>query len=86
MYFLASWFLSGLMAPLALLPPIVQAVAAALPFRWFVAFPAELILGRLSVEQAVQGLLMQLLWLVLIYGIFTFLWKEGVKQYSAVGA
>jgi ABC-2 type transport system permease protein len=64
----------------------VQTVAAALPFRWFVAFPAELILGRLSVEQAVQGLLMQLLWLVLIYGIFTFLWKEGVKQYSAVGA
>ena len=86
MYFLASWFLSGMMAPLALLPPVVQAVAAALPFRWFVYFPAELILGRLSVEQALQALLMQLVWLAVIYGVFSFLWKQGVKQYSAVGA
>ncbi len=28
----------------------------------------------------------QLLWAVLIYGLFTLLWREGVKQYSAVGA
>jgi ABC-2 type transport system permease protein len=86
MYFLASWFLSGLMAPLSLLPAAVQTVAALLPFRWFVAFPAELILGRLSVEQAVLGIGMQLAWLALIYGLFTLLWREGVKQYSAVGA
>ena len=86
MYFLASWFLSGLMAPLALLPPVVQAVAAVLPFRWFVSFPAELILGRLSLEQAAQGVLTQLVWLVVIYGVFSLLWRQGVKQYSAVGA
>ena len=86
MYFLTSWFLSGLMAPLALLPPVVQTAAAMLPFRWLVAFPAELILGRLTVEQAAQGLLMQLIWAVAIYGLFTLLWREGVKQYSAVGA
>lgn len=86
MYFLASWFLSGMMAPLALLPPVVQSVAALLPFRWFVSFPAELILGRLSMEQALQGLLMQAIWAVAIYGVFTFLWRQGVKQYSAVGA
>ena len=86
MYFLTSWFLSGLMAPLSLLPSLVQTAAAVLPFRWFVSFPAELILGRLTVEQAVQGLLMQLIWAVVIYGLFTLLWREGVKQYSAVGA
>ncbi|MGI8423853.1 MAG: ABC transporter permease [Chloroflexota bacterium] len=86
MYFLSSWFLSGLMAPLSLLPPVVQAVAAALPFRWFVAFPVELILGRLSLDEARFGFAMQAVWLVLIYGLFTFLWREGVKRYSAVGA
>ena len=86
MYFLVSWFLSGLMAPLTLLPGVVQLAAALLPFRWFVSFPAELILGRLSWEQAAQGFGMQLFWLVAIYGLFTLLWREGVKQYSAVGA
>ncbi len=86
MYFLASFFLSGTMAPLALLPAPARAVATALPFRWFVSFPVELILGRVSAPEAIAGLVFQLAWLVAIYALFTHLWRQGVKQYSAVGA
>jgi ABC-2 type transport system permease protein len=86
MYFLASWFLSGLMAPLALLPDAVRLVATALPFRWFVAFPVELILGRLSPTDAAIGIGMQVAWAAGIFGAFTILWREGLKRYSAVGA
>jgi ABC-2 type transport system permease protein len=86
MYFLTSWFLSGMMAPLALLPDAVRAVATALPFRWLVSFPVELILGRLSPGEAAFGLGMQVVWAAAIFGLFTVLWREGLKRYSAVGA
>ena len=86
MYFLASWFLSGMMAPLALLPGPVRALASALPFRWFVAFPVELILGRLSMVEALVGLATQAAWAAAIFVVFTVLWREGLKRYSAVGA
>ena len=47
-YCVAMLFLSGQMVPLSLLPGPVQALAAVLPFRWMVAFPVELLLGRVS--------------------------------------
>jgi ABC-2 type transport system permease protein len=86
MYFLASFFLSGQMAPLALLPPAVQTVAAFLPFRWVVAFPAELILGRLTIGEALTGLAVEAIWLGLTYVLMTYVWGEGLKRFSAVGA
>lgn len=86
MYFLASLFLSGQMAPLALLPAGAQLLATVLPFRWVVAFPVELILGRLTPEQAGVGLAVQALWLAISLGSMTVIWREGIKRYSAVGA
>lgn len=86
MYFLASLFLSGQMAPLALLPGALQAVANALPFRWMVAFPVEVILGRLTYQEVGLGLAIQTLWLVVTFGLMSLFWREGVKRYSAVGA
>ncbi len=86
MYFLVSLFLSGQMAPLALLPPFAQTLASVLPFRWVVAFPVELILGRLTQAQALTGLGIQSIWLVLTFALMTVIWNAGVKRYSAVGA
>jgi ABC-2 type transport system permease protein len=84
-YFIAFLFLSGQIAPLSLMPPLVGAVAAVLPFRWLVSFPVELLLGRVSPAGAAVGVGMQVLWTGLAYGIFTFVWRRGVCRYSAVG-
>lgn len=86
MYFLGSLFLSGQMAPLSLLPAPVQALATALPFRWMVAFPVELIRGRVDVQGALIGLSVQALWLVLVFAVMTVTWRAGVRRYSGVGA
>jgi ABC-2 type transport system permease protein len=86
MYFLASFFLSGQMAPLALFPGAVQTAAAFLPFRWVVAFPTELILGRLTLTEALMGLGIEAIWLGLSYLLMTYIWAEGMKRFSAVGA
>jgi len=85
-YFVLMLFLSGQLAPLALFPGWLQTVAFVLPFRWMVGFPVELALGRLGPLQAVEGLGMQAAWLGLSLLLVRFVWKRGVRVYSAVGA
>ena len=51
LYWGLGMVLMGGLAPLALLPDWVEAVASYTPFRWMLAFPVELILGRLTPDQ-----------------------------------
>ena len=85
LYMAGVMFLAGRMAPLELMPGWVQHLAAILPFRWMVAFPVELVLGRLTREQAVDGLLVQGVWLGLGAGVLALAWGRAVRRYSAVG-
>ena len=86
LYFVLMLFLSGQIAPLALLPGPVQALATALPFRWLVGFPIELILGRLTLGEALIGLGAQAGWLVASLLLVRVIWRAGLRVYSAVGA
>ena len=86
MYFVAMLFLSGQIAPLALLPAPIQTVAALLPFRWFLAFPVELLLGRLTPAEALVGFAAQGVWLGLSLGLLRLTWRAGVRRYSAGGS
>lgn len=79
-------FLSGNFAPLAVMPQPVQTLANFLPFRWLIAFPIELTLGRLTPQEALLGFAMQLFWLLVAITTLSFVWRAGVKQYSAVGS
>ena len=85
MYFLVMMFVSGRIAPIALLPIWLQETARVLPFYYVVAFPAELINGSLSDEQILNGIMMLMVWLVLAWVIMQSLWRVSVKSFSAVG-
>jgi ABC-2 type transport system permease protein len=85
-YFVVLLFLSGQIAPLDLFPRSVRIAAAVLPFRWTVAFPVELVLGRLAPAQALTGLAVQLAWLVAALLLLRILWRSGLRAFSAVGA
>lgn len=76
----------GRLAPLALLPGPLQNVAAVLPFKWIVWFPAALLLGELSATQAAWGLAGQAGWVAGGVVVFRLLWGLGLRRYSAVGA
>jgi ABC-2 type transport system permease protein len=86
LYFIASLFLSGQIAPLALMPLPIRTVAAILPFRWTVGFPVELLLGRLSPVEALTGLAAQGAWLLAGFALLRLVWRASVRNYSAVGA
>lgn len=85
-YYVALLFLSGQVAPLSLLPVPVQTLGTALPFRWMIAFPVELLLGRLTPAQAGIGFAAQAGWILVALAAVRLAWRLGVRRYSAVGA
>jgi ABC-2 type transport system permease protein len=85
-YLLVLLFLGGEAAPLALLPGWAQAAAWASPFPWMLAFPAELLIGRLTPAQALAGIGMQVLWVVLSLLLAWACWRAALRRYTAVGA
>lgn len=86
MYYVTLLFLSGQVAPLSLFPAPVQAVATALPFRWFLEFPVQLVLGQLSPADALTGFVAQGAWLVMSLALLHVAWARGVRRYSAMGS
>jgi ABC-2 type transport system permease protein len=79
-------FLSGQMAPLALLPRPLRLIADALPFRWTTSFPVELLLGKVDFPLALAGIGVQIAWLLLFIVLLRLVWRAGIRVYSAVGA
>lgn len=86
LYFTLDGFLSGRIAPLALLPGWLGVLAAWSPFRGMGAFPVELVLGRVPADQILPGFALQIVWLAVGLIAFRALWAAGIRQYSAVGA
>ncbi len=85
LYFVVFLFFSGRIAPLALFPAAVAAFSLWLPFRWFYAFPIELLLGQLTPREALVGLGIQTLWLAAIAALLVAVWRAGVRRFGAVG-
>ena len=84
-YFAVLFFLSGRVAPVELLPKALQWTADALPFRWMIAFPVELALGRLTPAQIAIGFAAQSLWLGVASLGLAALWPRALRRFSAVG-
>jgi len=79
-------FLSGMLAPLSLLPPPIEVAASILPFRWMISFPVEVVLGRAGPADVAAGLAAQVIWIVVAVAILRVVWAAGTRRYSAVGA
>jgi ABC-2 type transport system permease protein len=77
---------SGQFVPLDLMPGPIQAVAQYLPFQLMKYGPVQLILGRLSPQEIVQTFLLGFFWLAVSLALFLWVWRNGAKRFSAVGA
>ncbi|MEP6755264.1 MAG: ABC-2 family transporter protein [Chthonomonadales bacterium] len=86
LFFSVDSFMSGRIAPIALMPGWLGAVAYYSPFRGMGSFPVELALGRVQPADILPGFALQFVWLAAGIILFRILWASGIKQYSAVGA
>lgn len=82
---LALLFFGGTLFPLDFLPKPMQTIAGFLPFKYLFYLPAQGLLGKLSVEQMITSLLIQLFWTFLFLIILRKTYQAGLKIYSAFG-
>ena len=77
--------LSGAIFPLEVFGEKFVAVMNVLPFKYTVNYPINVLNGSVTPTQALQGLLMQVVWIAITYAIAQLLWREGQRRYVAVG-
>ncbi|HYH13224.1 MAG TPA: ABC-2 family transporter protein [Thermomicrobiales bacterium] len=85
-YGFVSFFLAGMVAPLALLPEPARILANVLPFRWTVSFPIEVLLGQVGAGTMALGIGLQVAWIALAALVLRRLWAVAAARYTAVGA
>jgi ABC-2 type transport system permease protein len=85
LFFAIELVFSGRLVPMSLMPPVVQQVAAFMPFQWTFYFPIEVLVAEMSAQQMLAGLGIQLLWIVMGWLAVMIMWKYSVRQFSAVG-
>ena len=85
-FYLVVILLSGQFVPLQLMPPVIQAVARYLPFQMFRYVPVEIILNRLPPGEIRFDYAISVAWLGVLLLLFRWVWREGVKRFSSVGA
>jgi ABC-2 type transport system permease protein len=80
-----TFFLSGHMFPLDLLPQWLATGLHYLPFQYLAYFPAAVFLGKVQGAELWQGLLIGASWAVLLCGLARLLYRRGLRYYSAFG-
>jgi ABC-2 type transport system permease protein len=78
---------SGYLIPVDLFPPLIRALVDALPFRYQLALPVELITGKYDhhLGEAVEMCLRQSLYTALFALLLSLVWRRGVRRFDAYG-
>ena len=78
-------FFSGGFFPINLLPAAFVNISLFLPFAYSFFVPAQLYLKKIDLSAGLKGILVQIVWLFLLYGIIKAVWNRGLKRYEGVG-
>lgn len=78
-------FLSGVIFPIDVLPPLLTKLIYLTPFPYLIFSPLKLWLGQLSVTAALQSIMITFFWGVAFYFLAILLWHRGTKKYGAFG-
>jgi len=84
-YMLFSFFFSGHMFPIDMLPGVWRTLVELLPLQYLAYFPAAVFLGKVEGPALAQGLLVQLFWVVAFAVAVRLAMQGGVRRYSAFG-
>ena len=80
-----SYFVSGQMFPLDLLPPFWVWLLKSLPFQYMAYFPAAVFVGKVQGSELIYGLIGELVWAVIFIVLARWLYRRGLRRYSAYG-
>jgi ABC-2 type transport system permease protein len=83
--YLFTDLLGGTIFPLDILPAPLQVGLSLTPFPYFVYYPIAIFVGKITGFEIVLVLLKGIAWVFGMWLIASFVWKKGLKNYSAVG-
>lgn len=77
--------LSGSMVPIWFFPGWIRGILECLPFMYIYQMPISIYVGQYTKESLVKGLIIQLMWVVALYLIKSFLEKRATKSVMIQG-
>ncbi len=80
-----EFFMSGHLIPLNILPASLQPVLSLSPFGYEGYWPCVILMGKVPQDQLLRVLGIGLLWVGVFFGASQWMWRMGLKRYSAVG-
>lgn len=84
-FFIIIQFFAGSLFPLDILPKPLFFIFNLLPFPYLLYFPVKIYLGSVNWLIILSGFIISNIWIFLLYKLVNFLWKKGIKNYSAQG-
>lgn len=76
-------FFSGAIFPIDVLPGWLSKIIYLTPFPYLIFFPMKIWLGQLSTLEITKTLFICGVWLLFFYFLAHYLWKAGMKTYTA---
>jgi ABC-2 type transport system permease protein len=76
---------SGVMIPITFFPGWVQGVLFWLPFKYIAYVPLRIYLGMEPLSKVHQGVLLQIMWIVIIYVAGQVIWHFGIRKLEIQG-
>ncbi len=76
---------AGMLMPLEFLPPVIRQIAFSLPFSYMIYFPLVAFQGKLTAMESVRTIGIQIVWIVILFGIYQVLWKKGTRLFTGLG-
>jgi ABC-2 type transport system permease protein len=77
---------TGAVIPLSLIPGLGGDILRFLPFKFLVYFPLQIYLGKFSASEIANEFLQFIAWIFFLGIAAWYLWRRGIKNYTASGA
>lgn len=78
-------FASGGVFPLDVFGKVFMGIVKWLPFKYIVYYPVSLLIGQVQGSMVLEGILIQLVWVIILYLLSKLMWRIGLKNYTSVG-
>jgi ABC-2 type transport system permease protein len=84
-YMLFTFFFSGHMFPLDMLPERWLSIVEFIPLKYLAYFPSAVFLGKIPRDELLSGLLWQAGWVLFFIIVCRLAWRAGLNRYSGFG-
>lgn len=76
---------AGFLIPIILLPAQMKTIANVLPFAYIIYYPVSAFIGQLNYVELLRVIGIQSFWLAGLIIIYGFVWRNGIKKFTAIG-